>query len=688
MRRLISLVSIAVALVALGLVLYNATLVDRKAPAVVQVSLSAPAGEERLAQTLTAIDIEFSEPVRTSTVEARFRIEPYVTGSFAWDGSTAIFTPSAKLPGDTEFSIRIEAGYQDLIGNVAGAGTEPWVFRTVGPPSIVRVAPEDGATGVAVDGVVDLEFDRLMDTASVEAAIRLDPPVPLRASWSGEAVRLIFDSQLRFGTSYTLSVGPSAADTGGNRLREPFSLRFSTVAAGLSAVDIVPADGVSGVGIRTPIAIRFDAPIDPDTAREALRITPSVDGDIRIVSIPDDLAVTTGSPATGQADTILFIPDNPLAAHTTYAVTLQPTVTRRDDSEAVAAGRSWRFTTGSPTPSGQNLVVFLSARSGVRNLWLMNPDGTGPHQLTNELVPVSNYDATGDGSRVAYSAGGILSIIGIDGDDRVTLTADGVFEYAAVFTPDDEGLIVGRRAADGTDLGYWLVPLPGTTGEQRQLVDHGAPVLGSVGLTGEGIDGTDGLPGWMGRTAVDPAGSRALIVTAAGAPIVVDLSDAPIAPPSVPVPLVTDASAAWSPRHNAFVVTAVATDAGSGVALEPALWTIALDGTARPIDGSDGAVGPVGVGTDGSIAVTIRTLSNRPAGIGLLAAAASTLTRFDPSGAFDDRWPAFSPDGGTLLIGRTFVVRPDDADGIWSLDLATGVARQLSADGAFARWLP
>jgi hypothetical protein len=168
----------------------------------------------------------------------------------------------------------------------------------------------------------------------------------------------------------------------------------------------------------------------------------------------------------------------------------------------------------------------------------------------------------------------------------------------------------------------------------------------------------------------------------------VDLSDAQLASPSVPVPLVTDASAAWSPRHGAFVVTAVATDAGSGAALEPALWTIALDGTARAIDGSDGAVGPVGVGSDGSIAVTIRALSNRPAGIGLLAAAASTLTRFDPSGAFDDRWPAFSPDGGTLLIGRTFVVRPDDADGIWSLDLATGVARQLSTDGAFARWLP
>jgi Tol biopolymer transport system component len=187
---------------------------------------------------------------------------------------------------------------------------------------------------------------------------------------------------------------------------------------------------------------------------------------------------------------------------------LEPTVARRDDPEAVAAGQSWTFTTGSPVASGQNLVAFLSARSGVRNVWLMNPDGTNPSQLTTELVPVSGFDATGDGSLVAYSAGGIVSIIGIDGEDLARITADGEFEYAPVFSPDDQRLIVGRRDGAGADLGYWLVPLPGTTGEQRQLVDHGAPPLGSAGLAGEGIDGTDGLPDWMARSAIDPTGSR------------------------------------------------------------------------------------------------------------------------------------------------------------------------------------
>jgi hypothetical protein len=689
MRRLISLISVVVALAGLAFVLYNATLVDRRAPGIVRVSLSAPAGDERLAQTLTVIDIQFSELVRTSTVEARFRIEPYVAGAFAWDGSTAIFTPSGKLPEDTEFSIRIEAGFEDTVGNVAQSGLEAWVFRTVGAPVVLAGTPADGATGVAVDEAVDLRFDRLMDTASVEAAIRMDPPIPLRASWSGDSVRLLFDSQLRFGTTYTLTVGVTAADTGGSRLRQPYVLRFTTVAAGLQVVGTVPAPGASGVGIRTPITIHYDAPIDPDTARAAFRITPSVAGDIRILAVADDRLPPDGSGGpVAPPDTILFEPDAPLAPNTTYTVTVAPEVARRDDPEAVAAGQSWSFTTGSPSVTGQNQIAFLSARSGVRNVWLMNPDGTNPRQLTTELVPVSSFDATGDGSVVAYSAGGVVNLIDIDGDEVRRLTDVSAYEYAPLFTPDDGWLIVGRRGAQGADLGYWLVPLPGSSGDERLLLDHGAPALGSAELGGDGIGGTGGTPGWMARTAVDPTGSWALLITAGGEANVVDLRPAPLAADTVRVALVADAAAAWSARHGAFAVVAEGTGDGAGSSGSPALWTVATDGTVSMVPGTEGAAGPVGVGADGSVAVTLRVTDATAAGIAVLDSGATVPRRFVPAISFDDRWPWFSPDVGSLLIGRTFVVRPDDGDGIWSLDLETGLATQLSPDGAYARWLP
>lgn len=685
MRQLISAVSITVALVALGLVLYNATLVDRRPPSVVAVTLSAPADDSRVAQTLTAIDIEFSEPVKAATVESRLRIEPFVTGALTWDGTTAIFTPSSRLPPDTDFSVSIDPGVEDLNGNVDAMGMEAWTFRTVGPPTVVRSSPADGVTGLRVDGEVELDFDRLMDTSSVDAAISIEPSVPVVTAWSGETVHLSFGPGLAFGTRYTLTVGSGAADTSGDGLSAPFVLHFTTVAAGLGVVEAIPAAGVSGVGVNSPIVVRFDGPIDPDTARSALRITPSVDGEVRIVAVADDSAAPGSDAAPRGPDTILFVPSSPLAAHTTYTVTLAPTVARAGDPATVAAGLAWAFTTGSPTASGQNQLAFLTARSGARNVWLMNPDGTNQRQLTTEILPVSGFDATADGSRVVYAAAGIVYEIGIDGSGRRQVSPDGVDEYAPVISPDDGWVVVGRRGPEGADLGWWLEPLPGTPGDPRQLVPAGAPPIGSVSLGGDGVGDGGGTPLWTPRAAFDPSGRWLLLVAADGSVSIIDLGD----PDGTAAATVADLTGgdvpAWSGPLNSFLVAATGPAPG-GTAAQ--LWTVDTGGHATPVAGSVGAMGPVAVGPTGRVAVAARPVAGSPAGMLLFDADAGSVRRVDAPVADDDHWPAFAPSGATLLIGRTPVTGPAISAGIWSLDLDGGTMRQLSTDGAWARWLP
>ena len=430
-------------------------------------------------------------------MEGRFRIEPYVAGAFAWDGSTAIFTPSTKLPPDTEFTIRIAPGFEDLArqrrrDRPGAMGLPNGRAARRGPGDAGR--RRDGRAG---GRFVVLAFDRLMDTASVEAAIRLDPPASLRPRGAGRPSAWSSTRSSGSGLPTALTVGALAADTGGNRLRDPFALRFTTVAAGLAILDTVPRDGASGIGIRTAVAVRFDAAIDPESARRAFQITPSVNGEIRIVSIADDRTPADGSAGPArEPDTLLFVPDDPLAAHTTYAVTLEPTIARRDDPEAVAAGRSWTFTTGSPTASGQNQIAFLAARSGVRNVWLMNPDGTNPRQLTTALRPGLRLRCDARRRRLAYSAGGIVSLLADRRRRRAAADRDG---HVRVRT----GLHAGRPSdrssggedRDGADLGYWLVPLPGTPGGERHLArPRRARRLGSADLGGEGIGGTDGTP--------------------------------------------------------------------------------------------------------------------------------------------------------------------------------------------------
>jgi hypothetical protein len=683
MRRLISLVSALVAILALALVLFNATTIDRRPPNVKAITLSAPAGDSHEAQTLTAIDIEFSEPVKPATVEASFHIDPAVDGAFAFHGSTAIFTPSQKLPADTSFTIRVDPGVQDLAGNVDQVGLDAWDFRTVGPPQVLRVTPADGTTGEPLDGTIELVFDRLMDTASVEAAITLDPSIPVSATWRGSVVTLAFGQGLHFGTTYTLTVGASAADTGGSRLGTPFTTRFTTVASGLRISKMVPAAGVAGVGVTSPVAIQFDGPINADTARSALHIVPSVDGEVRIVDLTDDPG--PGSSPSPGPDTLLFVPSSALAAHTTYTVTLDPTVARVDDPTAVAAGRTWTFTTGAPTASGQNQIAFLSARGGVRNVWVMNPDGTNQRELTSELAPVSSFDVAGDGRSIVYSSGGVVTVMAIDGSsvNRVT-SDDGRHEYVPVFAPDDQHLVLARRDPAGSDLGYWLVPLPGTGGDERQLVDHGAPALGSSTVVGDGVGVADGTNPWASRIAFDPTTGQALLVTAGGDVALLDLgAGGPGGSPGQPIAiaLVADAAPAWDAQRGAFVVAA--TSQGSPAA---SLFAVRPDGTVNAIAGTDGAGGPVAIGPSGAAAYrasdasgisTLRILGDDGSSRSLPAADGQV-----------DRWPAFSPDGSTVLVSRTPIDLPSASDGVWLVEVGNGSSAQLSDDGAFARWIP
>ena len=684
MRRLISLVSAIVALVGLGFVLVNATTVDRRPPSIKTIALSASAGDPRLAQTVTAIDIEFSEPVKPATAEARFRIDPVVDGSFTWDGSTAIFTPSRKLPQDTTFTISIAPGTEDLEGNVDPTGLEEWTFATVGPPVVLRTTPVDGAGGVPLDGTIDLFFDRLMDTASVEGAISIEPAVPVRSNWRGSVVSLTLGPGLAAGTQYTLTIGSEAADTGGSRLGAPFRMTFITVGAGLGIVTAIPADGVAGIGIASPIAVRFDGPIDPGSIPGALHLTPSVDGTFRVVTLGGDGSGLGADPPSSGGNTLVFIPSVPLAPHTTYTVTLDPIVTRLGDPTAVTLGRTWSFTTGAPTASGQNQIGFLSARGGVRNVWVMNPDGTNQRQLTTELLPVTSFDATADGARIVYAAGGVIQTMAIDGTGLRRLTErDGRLEYAPSLLPDGSAIIIGRRDPTGADLGYWYVPLPGSPGDERQLLGHGAPPPESTSMAGDGLDGADGSPAWIPRIAFDPSGRTTLLVTATGEVQLIDLGAADLsASPSPPLRLALSATAApaWVSARSAFVLVASPETGG-----ETALVSVDERGGSVPISDTTGAAGPVDASSNGSLAFMVRQADGQ---VRLRIISLSGAVRdIDPLLGREDRWPSSAPDGLSLLISRVLTVDLTQSDGIWRVDVATGTSRRLTVDGAYARWI-
>lgn len=691
-RRAVQLGSVLVAVAALAVVLYNATLVDRRPPSVLRVALSAPAaGDAHVGQALTAIDVEFSEPVRTATVEQRFRIDPYAAGTFSWDGATMIYTPSQKLPDDTAFTVTVAAGYEDLAGNAASAGLDPWQFRTVGPPTIASTVPVDGAADVATTTTVQLAFDRLMDTESVERAISFAPQAAFRASWSGQTVTLSPEEPLAFGTDYALTVATGARDTGGSPLREPVVIHFRTVAAGLGVSSTVPAPNVSGVSVRTPIAVVFDGPVDPASIADALRVTPAVGGDLRVVASPEDVAASptaSGSPppspsATGGGGTVLLLtPGAPLAAHTTYTVSLSAVVRGSSPGAGVATGRSWTFTTGGPSQSAQNQIAFLSNRGGVRNVWLMNPDGSNQRQITTELVPVTSFDVSATGDRLVYAAGGAVKLASIDGGDLRTLTQPGRFEYSPTFGVEARVVYLGRRTADGADLGWWEVPLEPGAGNERQLLREGAPPLGSSAQKAEVTDPARDDT-WARRAAVSDDKRRLLVLGADLRPVLVDLA---ATNPQAPLSIALDEAQApptWDRSSDAFLVVASAPSAGT--AGNPAVWRIAPDGTpTRVVQGTDSAA----AAADGGIATIERTGTGAAAHLAYAPTRGSNPTQLTTATDLSDSRPSFSPDGASILFLRVKATDPTASAGIWVVDPDGRELRQLSTDGADPRWLP
>jgi hypothetical protein len=684
-RRRALEIGLPVAAVAiLAVILYNATLVDRRPPSVTHVALSAPAGDPHKGQTLTAIDVEFSEPVRTASVETRFTITPHVPGAVRWDGQrTLIFTPSQRLPAATAFQIAIDAGFEDLAGNAATAAMEPWSFETAGPPAVSAFAPEGLA--VPVDTTVQVTFDRLMATSAVEQAITIAPRTAYHASWSQQVLTLTFDAPLAFGTTYTVTVGTGATDTDGSHMAVPFSSRFSTVAAGLSVLSTAPADGVSGANPRGSIAVIFDAPIDPQSTADALIITPPIGGSASVVELPDDRPVPapSGSPSPSQAPAgraLVFTPNAALPAHTTYTVTLRPVVRSLAASGQVAAGRTWTFTTGQPIASAQNQVMFLTARGGVRNLWLMNPDGSNPRQLTSSLSPLVGYDVTIDGQSIAYSAAGIVRVVRVDGSDERILTGPDRIEYAPQFAPDGRSLIVGRRGADGTDQGWWLVPVPGRgSGDERRLLADGAPAAGSATAGHEGIETAPGGSPWAPRAAFDGDGTVALLATGDGTLQLIDLSG-PVAT-SARLSLTATSVPAWSSAGQAFLVAAT-----SATEPTPGVWLVRPSGAATRLFAG---AGPIATSSQGALAaLRPGPGAPEPLHIAYLASEGADPGPLTTASDLSDRTPVFSPNGQDILFVRVTIGEPAGSAGIWVVGTDGRDLRQLTRDGAEPRWLP
>ena len=586
-----SLVVVAIGGLILAGVLYVASTVDGRPPAVLSIALTQPLPDEPTrGLSTTSLEVTFTEPVERESAADALVIEPRVAGSISWSGNVMIFTPSEPLALATAYAVSVRGGVEDLAGNRMADEPPPFAFETTGPPRVVETQPAEGETDVALEEPITVRFSALMDTASVEAALRLRPMFSHEVRWSGELLEIVPTEPLRAETHYAVEIGEAAFDVSGVALGEPVELGFRTLAPGLDISLVTPADGSDGIAPTAPLAIFFDRPIDPAPfSDDLLSITPDVAGSLELV---DELGNQPAGPEEGQV--LRFTPAGALPANTTFEVELAPGISALSGG-GLAVPVRWTFTTGAPHTTLSNQITFLSDRAGVPNLWAMNVDGSAAHQVSTELTPILDYAVSPDGTSFVVGDGRRLIQVDADGENRRVLTEEGFLEFDATYAPDGESLAFARAdASTGLGLGIWVRPIPGNAAEPIQVPpDAGVPE--SPTASGQPSEASS----WLRAPRYAPDGDALAFVDPGGWVGIADLSS------DLLTRVRYDARAAplWLPDGSGLLLTGRASERTDDVApLEAPVEPLAPNGTATVgvLESSASAVEASGFGQGAS----------------------------------------------------------------------------------------
>ena len=678
-----SVAVIGLGVLILAAVLYVASTVDGRAPEVATISLTHPmADEPDRALITTSIAVEFTEAVDQESAIDALSIEPDVPGSVSWSGSTMIFTPTAPLEPATAYRVSLGRGIRDLAGNRMTSVADPFEFETAGPPTVVLSQPKDGADDVGLDGPIEITFSNLMDTASVEAALLLRPSFAHELRWSGTLLEIVPNQRLDPDQEYEVRIGRDAFDVAGVPIASPFSLAFQTVAPGLDATLVVPADRSDGIAAMSPIAVFFDEPIDAGSVSgDALTITPEVAGTIGVV---DALGEDPAEPTEGTV--LRFQPSGALPANTTFEVVLGTGITGLSGG-GLAEPVGWSFTTGSAAETLSNQVAFISDRSGIANLWAMNPDGSAQRQLSAELTPVLDYAVAPDGGSFVVADGRQLVLADASGADREILTQNGVVEFDPTFAPDGTRIAFARADAEtGAGLGLWEWTLDGGSADRVTIeVDAAESRAPSASASDDQIALSVRAPRYS------PDGTAVAFVDLTGTVGIVDLETDEVeraqyealAPP------------AWLPSGDAVLVTGRSTDT--------LLPDQAFDEVVGPLEPT-GVVGVAVVNRPGAaldqsafgagatlaaIASDGRIAYLRPGGV-LRIADDPTVAGAAVRGLADERIGSvsFAPGEEAIVVVVTSTSGGLGQTRMERVELPNGDRSILSNEGRQPRWLP
>ncbi len=159
-----------------------------------------------LASTTSELLITFNEQIKWDP--GLFHIDPpaavITSAEPTPEGGTLVrISKPDRWANGTLYKLHIDASVEDVHGHSGGELFER-DFTTIPQPRVLAYSPV--GESVAQDGGVQIEFDRNVDRASVEAAFHVDPPVPGRFEWLRDGMMVWRPDNLQYSAWYTVSL--------------------------------------------------------------------------------------------------------------------------------------------------------------------------------------------------------------------------------------------------------------------------------------------------------------------------------------------------------------------------------------------------------------------------------------------------------------------------------------------------
>ncbi|MCX6615939.1 MAG: Ig-like domain-containing protein, partial [Acidobacteria bacterium] len=513
------------------------------------MSSTDPADGEIGVPINTMISATFSEAMDPATITPTtftlMRGTTPVAGTVAYDGVTAIFSPTSNLLPNTLYTATIMTGAEALdkiskdnsdvahgIGLavllagffLTGHGDRSdaleedfvWTFTTGAAPDTIAptvnsTVPANGSIDVALGGNLAATFSESMAPSTINTSTftlrQGATPVAGTVAYAGVTATFNPTSDLEPLTTYTATVSMEAADLAGIEMEEDFVWTFTTGAAPDTTAPMVsstfPRNRDTGVSPDSSLAASFSEAMNPSTISTAtftLRqgATP-VSGTVFYVGV-----------------TALFNPASDLDANTLYTATI--TAGAEDlAGNALAVSYVWTFTTGeapdatapmisSTDPVDEAADVPVNEKVAATFSEAMNPltitaetfalmQGITPVAGTVSYVGVTATFTPVDDLEpdTTYTATVLMEAADLAGNE---LSADYMWTFTTGAAPDTTapmisftvpingttGVLLGRNLA--ATFSEAMNPLTITTATFTLLDDEMAPVLGLVTYAG------------------------------------------------------------------------------------------------------------------------------------------------------------------------------------------------------------